>query len=303
MTDPTSTLEQPKQEITQVDWDKFKCRCSAISKIMADSRSNPCITEKQKLRLIELEAKQSPTEPMKKEIAELLVKQENSTKVILSDTAIEYLMEVYAWETEGMVAVDRELSYIPQLEKGKEAEEESITMLSRFEKVLYKKHKGRISNDFLSGEPDVFEGDDIMTTSTIIDMKNAWDYVVFLKFINKVLENGYKDQVGGYCDITKAKKGKIVRALVSMSAKQQYDQAERLVRKLGCATMESPEFLEYWPQLEKSMNFGHIPIRKRLFIQDVEPFTAERKQMIYDRVKVCREWLWKFDEMYTTINT
>lgn len=297
------TLEQPNQDVIQVDWDKFKCRCSAITKLLSESRSNPCITEKQKVRLTELEGKDTLTEKQQLEMAELLVKQENAKKVILSDTAIEYLMEVYAWETEGMVAVDRELSYIPQLEKGKEAEEESITMLSRFEKVFYKKHKGRIFNDFLSGEPDVFSGDDIMATDTIIDLKNAWDYVVFLKFIHKVLENGYKDQVAGYCDITKAKKGKIVRALVSMSEKHRYDQAERLVKKLGCVSMESPEFKEHWPTLEKSMIFDHIPIRKRLFVQEVEPFTAERRQMIYDRVKICREWLWKFDEMYTTINT
>lgn len=286
----------------QVNWDNFKCRCSAISKIMSESRSNPCITEKQKLRLIELEAKDTLTEKQRQEMADLLLKQDNSTKVILSDTAIEYLMEVYAWETEGMVSVDRELSYVPQLEKGKEGEEESITMLSRFEKVLYIKHKGRIWNDFLSGEPDVFSGEEIMKAEVIIDMKNAWDYVIFLKSIHKALENGYKDQVAGYCDITGAKKGKIVRSLVSMSEKQRYDQAERLVRKLGCISMESPEFMEHWPVLEKSMMFDHIPIRKRLFIQEVDLFTPERRQMIYDRVKICREWLWKFDEMYTQIN-
>lgn len=297
------TIEQPAQEITQVDWDKFKCRCSSISKMMAESRSNPTITEKQKLRLIELEAKDTITDKQQQEMAELLIKQDNSTKVILSDTAIEDLMKVYAWETEGMVAVDRELSYIPQLEKGKEAEEESITMLSRFEKVFYKKHKGRISNDFLSGEPDVFSGDEIMSTETIIDMKNAWDYVVFLRLINKTVENGHKDQLGGYCDITGAKNGKVVRALVSMSEKQRFDQAERLVKRLGCISMESPEFIEHWPTLEKSMIFDHMPIRKRLYIKEVEPFTAERRQMIYDRVKICREWLWKFEEMYQTINS
>lgn len=295
------TLEQTT-EVKQVNWDEFRCRCSAISKIMADSRSNPCITEKQKLRLIELEAKATLTEPQAKEMAELLVKQENSTKIILSDTCIEYLMEVYAWETEGMVAVDKELSFIPQLEKGKEAEEESITMLSRHEKVLYKKNTKRVYNDFISGEPDVFSGEDIYRAEVITDMKNAWDYVVFLKYIHKALENGYKDQIGGYCDITGAKKGKVVRALVSMSEQQRYEQAEKLVRKLKCVSMESPEFLEKWPTLEKSMIYDHMPIRKRLFIMEVEPFSPERKQMIYDRVKICREWLWKFDEMYTTIN-
>lgn len=286
----------------QVNWDNFKCRCSSIGKIMSASRDNPCITEKQKLRLIELEAKDTLTEKQGQEMAELLVKQDNSTKVLLSDTCIEYLMEVYAWETEQMVAVDRELMYLPQLEKGKEAEEESITMLSRLEKRLYFKHKGRVSNDFLSGEPDVGDKEDIMKAEVIIDMKNAWDYVVFLRLINKAIENGYKDQIGGYCDITGAKIGKVARALVSMSPQQQYDQQQRLIKRLGCISDESPEFKEHWPTLERSMNFDHMSIQKRLFILDVEPFTPERKQMVYDRVKVCREWLWKFDEMYQSMN-
>lgn len=93
----------------QVNWDNFKCRCSAISKIMATSRSNPCLTETQTKELAELEKKQSLTEVQSKRLAELLVKKENSAKVILSDTAIEYLMEVYAWETEGMVPVSKEI--------------------------------------------------------------------------------------------------------------------------------------------------------------------------------------------------
>lgn len=289
--------------MNNTNWDEFKCRCSAITKILANSQSNPCITELQIKELAELEKKPSPTEKQKERIAELLTKQENTKKVVLGDTAIEYLMEVYAWETNGMVAIDKEISYVPQMEKGKVAEAESIRMISELEGIKYEKNKLQISNDYLTGEPDVFTGTEIYKAEVITDMKNAWDYVGFLKSIHKAIDNGYKDQVGGYCDITGAKKGKIVRALVSMSQQQQFDYAERLVRKLGCISMESPEFVTYWPTLERSMNFDHIPVRQRLFIKEVEPFTNERKQIIYDRVKVCREWLYSFDEMYKKINS
>jgi hypothetical protein len=59
--------------MNNTNWDDFKCRCSAITKMTATSRSNPVITEKQTVRLAELEAKSILTDNMKAEMAELLV--------------------------------------------------------------------------------------------------------------------------------------------------------------------------------------------------------------------------------------
>src|SRR5207248_1447458 len=108
--------------------DDFKCRSSAIIKMMANSRSNPVLTEKQTLRLIELEAKESVTDKQKEEMAELLIKKGNSSKIVLSDMCIEYLMEVYAWETQGMIPVSKESLDILQMQKGKMGEQTAGTM-------------------------------------------------------------------------------------------------------------------------------------------------------------------------------
>src|SRR5688572_27925790 len=85
------------------DFSNFKCRCSGIHKIMASSRDNPCLTDKQTDELKEfrekLDAGKTLTDKQQARMAELIVRENNGSKIVLSDGAIEYLMEVYAWQT------------------------------------------------------------------------------------------------------------------------------------------------------------------------------------------------------------
>lgn len=286
----------------------FKCRCSSIAKILANSRSNPCITEKQTERLAELEARSSLTEPMKKELAELLVKKENSTKVILSDTCIEYLMEWYAWETEGMIAVSKEALENLSMNKGKLVEAESGLLISQHDEVVYKRHidpetgeRLRISNNYLSGEVDWYLGESIYEAYNITDTKNAFDYPTFLKKAARGLENGQKEQVQGYCDISGAKDGFIAHTLVSNPPQILEEMKWKVLKRLGSATELSPEFVREWQKWERSMIFDHIPVYKRVFKIKVEIFNDFERQKVYDRVKTCREWLNNFHENYILI--
>lgn len=284
-----------------INWGNFKCRCSAIHKIMADSKSNPSLTEKQAVRLEELEARDKLTDTMMKELAELRVKKENSSKIILSDTAIEYLMEVYSWETTGKVPVLKEFD-LDQIRKGKEVEDASIALLSVVDGVVYDKNEERVANDYLSGIPDIFIGDSIMQARRITDIKTSFDYPEFLKKVCQKLSNGWQQQVRGYLDITGAPEGEIGHCLVDMPPIMISDYKRRLFFKGEYATEESPEFKEKWQRLERSMKFGDIPIHKRVYRVPIEPFSEFERQKLYDRVKICREWLWEFDEMYENIN-
>jgi hypothetical protein len=285
-----------------INWDEFKCRCSGIHKILANSRSNPVLTENQRIRLSELENKDSLTSKQTQELAELLVKKENSTKVILSDTCIEYLMEVYAWVTKRKKPI-KDFFEIQQMKKGKLAEADSISLLSIIDGIIYNKYEGdRIQNDFLSGLPDVFSGEEIMSADAITDLKNCFDYPVFLKKINNGLDNGNEEQVQGYCDITGSKKGWVAFALVDMPETMRQDIKRKMFYDGNYVTEESPEFLEKWAEAEHSMIFGDIPMHQRVYKIPIEPFSEIKRQTVYDRVKVCREWLWTFDEVYKKLN-
>jgi len=205
-------------------------------------------------------------------------------------------MEWYAWETEGMIAVGKESLDNLAMRKGKEAETEAVALLSIHDSELYLTHKDRIENDYLSGEIDTYLGDDVMSAKNVTDIKNAFDYPTFLKKIHTGLENGQEEQLQGYGDITGAKELYIANTLVSASGEILEEMKYKVAKKFGAITTESPDFLEEWKKWYRSMVFSDMNPKKRVNKIKVEPFSEIRRQQVYDRVKVCREWLNNFHE-------
>jgi hypothetical protein len=287
-------------QIKDINFDDFKVRCSAIRKVLSNSQSNPLLTEKQEAEMVELEEKVqkngSITQKQQEKLAELKVKQENGKKIVLSDTCIDYLMESYAWETEQMISVDKESLDMLQTKKGKIGENEALLLLSLVSKTFYKTHKERIYNDYLSGEIDAYTGEHVYAAKLISDIKNSWDYPIFLKKLHKPIEIGNKEQVQGYMNITGAGEGEIANTLINTPDEIVEEIRWRLTRKLGAATPESPEVLEVWPTWERSMNFDKIPMHQKVSKRPVEPFSEFERLRLYDKVKICRTWLNEFHE-------
>jgi phosphoenolpyruvate synthase/pyruvate phosphate dikinase len=287
------------------NWDDFKVRCSGIKKIMSNGQGNAPITENQLKKMAELEdklqAKGCLTEKQQAELAELKVKEAKSSEIVLSDTCIEYLMEVYAWETQGMIPVNKESLDMLATRKGRKAETDAVTLLCRVDKALYKVHKDRISNDFLSGEVDIYLGESIYEATNITDIKNSFDYPTFLRKMMKSFENGQEEQVQGYMDITGAKEGYIANTLVTAPIEIIEEMKWKVAKKMDAISIESPDFLAEWPKWERSMKFDHIPPAQRVWKLKAEPFSELYRQRLYDRVKYCREWLASFHEQYTRL--
>lgn len=289
----------------QINWNKFKCRCSSISKMMTEKQGFECLTDIQEKRVLELENKGKLKELPPGQLTELnklYTKRELSKKIILSDTCVTYLMEVYAWETEGMIPVNKESMEILSISKGKKQEAQAAVLLSFVDDVIYQTHKERISNDFLSGEVDLYTGESIYEAVSIVDVKNAWDYPGYLKKINNGLENGQEEQLQGYGDITKCKNLSVANCLVDCTEENIDEVKFRVAKKFGSVTTESPEFLEEWKKWERSMRFSHIDPYKRVRKIPVEPFTELQRQKVYEKVKICREWLFEFDEKMQKMN-
>jgi hypothetical protein len=292
----------------EIDWQQFKCRCSQIHSIVSNSRSNPCITEKQQLLLDELDKKDTLTDKQKEERTRLIQLKENSTKVILSDTAINYLLEEYAWRKEGMVRVTKEVMDIPQLKKGTIVEPQSLELLSYVDKVLYepnideKGHRERVYNEYLSGEVDAYVGNSIMESEIIPDCKSIWDYPTFLCKIKEPLTLANDWQLKGYGDITGAPIIFIGNCLVDADEETINNIKWRLLGKMNVVTDESPDFKDKWSLIEHSMKFSHIDPYLRVFKKPVERMNDFQKQFLYDRVKICRDWLNEFDEDYLKLN-
>jgi len=270
---------------------------------MADSRSNPQLTELQAVELSELEKKPVLTPKQQEKLALLVTKRENSSKVILSDGCIEYLMEVYAWETGQRVRVQKEMD-VEALERGKIVEQAGIDLLSFVENITYTKNKERIFNEFLTGEPDIFTGANIYKAKKISDIKSVCDQVLFLCKMQSGLEAGQKEQLQGYGDISGAQDLEVANCLLNVPEMQIEDRKRRLIYKMGVATDENPEFKLAWATYLRSMIFDGsyntppIPATRRVHKIIVEPFTDFERQAVYERVKVCRQWMVEFHKIY-----
>ena len=285
--------------------DNFKCRCSAINRMLSEKQGFEKLTEKQEQYLLDMEVKamMKPLAPgVQAEVDRLYAKREASKKVVLSDGCIEYLMEVYAWETEGMIPVSKESMDNLSINKGKKQEAQAAALLRFVDDGRYETHKERISNEYLSGELDLYVGRSVYEAHTVADIKNSWDYPTYLKKINNGLENGQREQLQGYGDITGAKNLIVANCLVDCTDENIEDVKWKVLKKFGAATMETPEFVEEWKKWERSMRFEHIDPYKRVHSIPVEPFTEFERQKVYDKVKICREWLYNFHEMMQTKN-
>lgn len=287
--------------MSDINWQNFKVRCSAISKVLSNSRANPTLTDKQREEYNKLKAKEVLTENQKVLLAEYETKEANGSKVILSDTCTGYLMEAYAWETQRMQCVTKEID-IEFLQKGRIVEPQSINLLAIVDDCYYEKNEERIYNDYLSGIPDIYKGTNIIGCERLKDIKSVWDYPGFLSKVISSLDNANKAQLQGYGDICGCQDLEVAYCLVSMPEQIVNDYKRRLFYKLNVVTEESPEYIAAWEELSRSMYFDCIPIHKRVHKIKVEPFTKEEQTRLYDRVKVCRDWLSQFHENYEELN-
>jgi len=205
-------------------------------------------------------------------------------------------MEVYSWETEGMVSLNKEaLETMPML-KGKVGEKEAGLLLSIADGETYLSNKDRIFNDYLSGEIDLYLGDHVYAAKNITDIKISFDYPIYLKKLHTGLESGQMEQLQGYGDISTAKELYVANCLVSFTPEMVEDMKWKIMRKTGAVTEESPEFKELWKTFERSMFYDHIHPNLRVSKIKIEPFTEFERTKLYDRVKYCRDFLYKFYE-------
>jgi len=275
-----------------MNWDKTLIRCSAISKIMSESRENPPITFIQLQRILELEEKTIRTAKQTEELATLLQKKEKSKDVVLSETCITYLLEVYAWEKYGKEPLNADKKG-RAVEKGKLVEDDSITLLSLVDKKMYVKNTDRFSNEYLSGEPD------IISKNKVIDIKSSFDIISFLSVIKKPINPAYKYQINGYMDILKLDEGEVSSCLVNANRSMINDEMKRLFYKMDVATEENIEYKKAGEQLMKNMTFEDIPMKNRVHKMQVEKIDMEQ---IYERVYHCRKWLKDFEDVHENLN-
>lgn len=229
----------------------------------------------------------------------------------LSDTAKTHCIDVFVSAKYGR----REEVMGKFLDKGNEREEDAITLVSRITKTFYKKNDVRLSNDFITGEPDLFLGKSISEADETIDTKCSWSAHTFFRAQREELNKMYKYQGLGYMALTGSKKHTVCYCLVNGTESAIANEKRILSYQNGmtdAAGNPSEEYIERCKQIEINHIFDlaafqkeypwyefandvtkweyDIPKEERMFSIVVER-DDEEIQRIYDRVIQCRKWM------------
>lgn len=190
-------------------------------------------------------------------IGKLMTEPRSKSEGPLSVGAKAYIRELAAQEIFG---VDFQISS-KAIEKGIEVEEDSIQLLNRVRGLSLKKNTERRSNDFITGECDLFDSH----IKRGHDIKSSWSIQTFPILVTDCEDKLYEWQMRGYMALWDAEEWEVNYCLV--------DTPDRLI---GFDNME----LHY---------VSHIPEHMRVTTWTVKR-DLEKEAAIFEKVKVAREY-------------
>ncbi len=298
------------------DFSTAKVRCSSIYNIMggSDRKTNLQKWEemceelaKQQLRGATM---QKRTGPGYAKVQETIIRLENCMKVFeeykneelpLSDGTKSYLSSLYADVKYGKWNPTKDIGN-KFTEKGKKAEEDSITLVCKLDKVLYTKNLLTLENDFLKGTPDIIVGDDPYNADKIVDVKSPWDSETFFSNLNSdELNPQYYYQMQGYMAVCNAPVAEVHFCLVDLPDYMWQQQSNNLFKRMEVVTEEDVDFRLAQAQLFRNLNFGDMPASERR-IRFIVERDEDTIQKIYRQVEKCRPYLQEIERKHLNIN-
>jgi hypothetical protein len=212
----------------------------------------------------------------------------------LSKTAKTHLKSVYVREKYG-----REKDIVTkQMKKGIEQEELSITLLSRVLKKVFQKNEQRLKNQFITGLPDIFEGEAIENATAIYDVKSSFDFFTFIANVGEPLDKDYYYQLQGYMYLSNAPIAYIAYCLVDCPDWMIEGEKYKLLRSMNVISEESPEFVEAAAKVDKAMTFSDVEKEDRVLIFTVNR-DEETIEKIGQKVSKAREYLAELETIHT----
>jgi hypothetical protein len=245
----------------KIDWDKVKFRASSWGNLMSE-----------------------PISKADKEAG------------VLGVTCQKELIKIYNW-----VKYRRKVDLTgKQIEKGNVCEPESINLYSMVEGIIYEKNEQQLENDWFTGHPDLYLGDDIYHAEEVDDIKTRWSIESFMPKLIEKVDNGEVCQMNVYYSLTGAKRGAIVNTLVSAPSYMVEEGVYYALKKLNAATEYSPEAIETVNEVKLNMIFEDIHPRERV-IKTPVPRNDELIEKMKAKVPVFRKWLADFEQKHINL--
>jgi len=243
---------------TEIDWSQTKFRASSWGNLMTEPK-----TKEEKLR------------------GELSV------------TCKKELLKIYT-----LVKYGRKKDILTaKMDKGVQAEPESITLFSRVEKKLFYKNEEQLENEWFTGHPDIFIGDHVQDAEEIWDIKSRWELDSFMPKLMEETDKGEELQLQCYYSLTGAKRGGIANTLVDCPINILMDEKRKLLYSMNVATEIDPEYVKASEELERLLTFPDIDYRERVIKQPVER-DDEMIEKMKAKVPIFRKWLADFEKKH-----
>ncbi len=198
------------------------------------------------------------------------------------------------------------------LTKGNQREQDAITLLSRVKKIFFKKNDIRLSNEYITGEPDTYIGKSIHEADETFDTKASWSAHTFFRAQSE-LNDLYLYQGHGYMALTGAKKHTVAYCLINGLPQAIDDEKKKLAYKMNLldpstsqeykdrckqieinhifdinAFVKENPYYEFYNDLDK-WDFD-IPMTERVFTYTFNR-DEELIQKLYNRIVDCRKWM------------
>jgi hypothetical protein len=265
---------------------KFKISCSAIGRIMTDSKE---LSKDEKIkRLIAdiedrkakrdalkegLKSKETATEKINSLVVELEALRKLPDTINLSETCKTYCKE---WVIEQIYGRRKEFTS-KQTDKGNKTEFDAVELLENFYGWNFAaKNSSRKMNDFMSGECDIILPD------TIVDIKSSFSCFTFPLFENKIPDSDYEWQIQGYMSLWAKSKGMVSYVLMDMPD-------EMIDRELRWKLPRNYTKDEYEKEYAKYI-YSNIDVKYRVKSFEFE-YDAEKIEAVKNRVELCREYI------------
>lgn len=214
----------------------------------------------------------------------------------LSKTCQKELIKIYCQEIYGR---KKDIT-TKQMDKGTQAEEDSITLFSRAEKRMFYKNEEQLENEWFKGHVDIFEGESVRKSISVWDIKSRWELETFLPKLADEVDNSEELQLQVYFDLTGATYGGIANTLVDCPLNILMQEKQRLLYSMNVATEFAPEYIQAAAELEKLLTFPDIDYRERVIKQEVQR-NDEIIEKMKAKVPIMRRWLKEFHQKHLNL--
>lgn len=286
------------QKITKLDYEKRLTTPKGLDEKQTDKLKelNAELKEKSSLnatkqkqldRYNELISKPQGLTPNQQEELDKLIEKEDE-KPSLSVGAKTYIKQVWLKNEKGYVTDVQ----TKQTKKGKQAENDTIALLSDVDNVMYIKNEKRITKGNLTGECDVNHYHKPIEQKIIDDAKSSWSPVTFMAAEFTSL---YEWQGRGYMYLYNADIFRLRYCLVDCPPDIYQDEFKRLCYNEGMIDGDGNIFPEYQP-LADQFHLNHHYSKTGFYSKEerVKTFAIERdlekEKLMLDAIELAKDY-------------